>query len=136
MTHLRASRTSRATSRSAALSGRYVPASHTQLQAEQDELERTLDAERRAMIGPHGEHLHGTKYVYGLLTRSGARCQATYARWMWDALRRWDQLRYAQQQRLERLGVPYFFETNERDALAKQQRLLPHLLQHAAPTTS
>ena len=84
------------------------------------------------MIGQRGEHLHGKKYVHLSLPGSGARCQAAHAHWMWDALRRWDQLRYAQQARLEQLGVPYFFETNERSALERQQRLLPHLLQHVS----
>ena len=90
-----------------------------ELQAEQDALEAELDRERRALIGMHGEHLRGS---------SGARTQASYAHWTWDALKRWDAHRHAQQRRLEEMRVPCFYDTNDPDALRQQQRLLPLLL--------
>lgn len=90
-----------------------------ELQAEQDALEAKLDRDRRALIGMHGEHLRGS---------SGARTQASYAHWTWDALKRWDAHRHAQQRRLEEMQVPCFYETNDPDTLRRQQRLLPLLL--------
>ena len=90
-----------------------------ELQAQQDALEAELDRERRALIGTHGEHLRGS---------SGARTQASYAHWTWDALKRWDAHRHAQQRRLEEMRVPCFYDTNDPDALRQQQRLLPLLL--------
>jgi len=90
-----------------------------QLQAEQDALENELERERRALIGMHGERLRGS---------SGARTQAFYAHWTWDALRRWDTHMHDQQRRLEEMGVPCFFETNDPETLQRQQRLLPMLL--------
>ena len=65
------------------------------------------------------EHLRGS---------SGARTQASYAHWTWDALKRWDAHRHAQQRRLEEMQVPCFYETNDPDTLRRQQRLLPLLL--------
>ena len=84
----------------------------TQLQTEQDALELALAKERTALVGKDEEHLRGPKYVIKpvilfssmqLTKSSGARTQAAYAHWTWEALRRWNQLRYSQQQKLEKV---------------------------------
>lgn len=90
------------------------------LQTEQDALELALAKERTALVGKDEENLRGP---------NGARTQAAYAHWTWEALRRWNQLRYSQQQQLEQLGVPWFYDTNDPAALERQYRLLTVLLE-------
>ncbi|WFC94757.1 hypothetical protein MBRA1_001391 [Malassezia brasiliensis] len=81
----------------------------------QHELERTLAKERTEIIGRNGENLRGP---------NGGRNQARHARWLWEVLRRWDDLQRAQQITMEELGLPLFYETNDPEALAKQRRMI------------
>ncbi|SHO79469.1 Hypothetical protein MSYG_3818 [Malassezia sympodialis ATCC 42132] len=92
-----------------------------QLCDEQAALERTLAAQRAAIVGEREERLHGPM---------GARTQAQHARWAWDALQTWDDRIDAQQRHLEQLGVPCFYPTRETGAVETQRRLLREL--HAA----
>lgn len=102
----------------------------TQMRQAQHELERTLAKERTEIIGRDGENLRGPEYVFRH-SRRGGRNQARHARWLWEVLRRWDDLQRAQQITMEevraeliQLGLPLFYETNDPEALAKQRRMI------------
>ncbi|WFD46984.1 hypothetical protein GLX27_001628 [Malassezia furfur] len=94
----------------------------TQMRQAQHALERTLAKERTDIIGRDGENLRGP---------DGGRNQARHARWLWEVLRRWDDLQRAQQITMEevgvvltQLGLPLFYETNDPEALSKQRRMI------------